>query len=239
MSFKFSTALSLPILTAGAAHTQTRALDAHQHGHGALNIAFEGASVAMELEVPGADIVGFEHPAESDADRALIDAAIAQLAKPLELFAMPAAAGCTVTAANVALLGEDDHDEHGDDHKDEHADDHKDEHDDDHKDEHDDDHKDEHADDHKDEHDDDHKDDHADDHKDEHADEEGEESHNEFHAEYALTCADPSAIDAIEFVYFERFPNAAELDIQLISDKGAKGFEVERDEPRLDLSGAI
>ena len=231
MSFKFSTALSLTILTAGAAHTQTRELDAHQHGHGALNIAFEGASVAMELEVPGADIVGFEHPAESDADRALIDAAIAQLAKPLELFAMPAAAGCTVTAANVALLGEDDHDEHGDDHKDEHADDHKDEHDDDHKDEH--------ADDHKDEHDDDHKDEHADDHKDEHADEEGEEGHNEFHAEYALTCADPSAIDAIEFVYFERFPNAAELDIQLISDKGAKGFEVERDEPRLDLSGAI
>ena len=215
MSFKFSTALSLTILTAGAAHTQTRELDAHQHGHGALNIAFEGASVAMELEVPGADIVGFEHPAESDADRALIDAAIAQLAKPLELFAMPAAAGCTVTAANVALLGEDDHDEHGDDHKDEHADDHKDE------------------------HDDDHKDDHADDHKDEHADEEGEEGHNEFHAEYALTCADPSAIDAIESVYFERFPNAAELDIQLISDKGAKGFEVERDEPRLDLSGAI
>lgn len=215
MSFKFSTALSLTILTAGAAHTQTRELDAHQHGHGALNIAFEGASVAMELEVPGADIVGFEHPAESDADRALIDAAIAQLAKPLELFAMPAAAGCTVTAANVALLGEDDHDEHGDDHKDEHADDHKDEHDDDHKDE------------------------HADDHKDEHADEEGEEGHNEFHAEYALTCADSSAIDAIEFVYFERFPNAAELDIQLISDKGAKGFEVERDEPRLDLSGAI
>jgi hypothetical protein len=215
MSFKFSTALSLTILTAGAAHTQTRELDAHQHGHGALNIAFEGASVAMELEVPGADIVGFEHPAESDADRALIDAAIAQLAKPLELFAMPAAAGCTVTAANVALLGEDDHDEHGGDHKDEHADDHKDE------------------------HDDDHKDDHADDHKDEHADEEGEEGHNEFHAEYALTCADPSAIDAIEFVYFERFPNAAELDIQLISDKGAKGFEVERDEPRLDLSGAI
>ncbi len=239
MSFKFSTALSLTILTAGAAHTQTRELDAHQHGHGALNIAFEGASVAMELEVPGADIVGFEHPAESDADRALIDAAIAQLAKPLELFAMPAAAGCTVTEANVALLGEDDHDEHGDDHKDEHDDDLKDEHADDHKDEHDDDHKDEHADDHKDEHDDDHNDEHADDHKDEHADEEGEEGHNEFHAEYALTCADPSAIDAIEFVYFERFPNAAELDIQLISDKGAKGFEVERDEPRLDLSGAI
>ncbi len=219
MSFNFSTALSLTILTVGAAHSETRELDAHQHGHGTLNIAFEGASVAMELEAPGADIVGFEHPAESAADRALIDAAIAQLAKPLELFVIPAVAGCTVTAANVALMGEDDHDEHDEGHKEDHADDHKDEH----------------AEDHKGEHADDHKDEHADDH----ADEEGEEGHNEFHAEYALTCADPSAIDAIEFVYFERFPNAAELDIQMISDKGAKGFEVERDEPRLDISGAI
>ncbi len=208
MFFKYSSALSLAILAAGAAHSQSRELDAHQHGHGTLNIAVEGASVAMELEVPGADIVGFEHPAETAEDRALVDAAIAQLAKPLELFVIPAAAGCTVTTANVELMGEDDHEE---DHEDEHDD------------------KDEHAEDHKDE----------DDHKDEHADEAGEEGHNEFHAEYALTCADPTAIDAIEFAYFERFPNAAELDIQLISDKGAKGFEVERDEPRLSLSGAI
>ena len=218
MIFKFSTALSLAVLAAGTAHSQSRELDAHLHGHGTLNIAFEGKSVAMELEAPGADIVGFEHPAETAEDRSLIDAAIAQLAKPLELFVIPAAAGCTVTAANVELMGEDDHEEgHEGEHddKNEHVEGQEDE--------------DEHAEDHKDE----------DDHKDEHADEAGEEGHNEFHAEYALTCADPTAIDAIEFAYFERFPNAAELDIQMISDKGAKGFEVERDEPRLSLSGAI
>ena len=245
-SLRLTTALSL-IALAPAAAAETRQLDAHQHGHGALNIAVEGAIVAMELEVPGADIVGFEHKAESDEDRAAIDAAIAQLAQPLDIFVIPAAAGCTVTAAAVELIGDEDqhedhdHGAHKDDHK--HDEDHA-EHEDEHK--HDEDHA-EHKDEHK--HDEDHaehKDDHKHDedhaeHKDEHAhdDEHGGESHTEFHAEYMLNCADPSAIDAIEFAYFGLFPNAAELDIQMISDKGAKGFEVERDDPRLDLSGAI
>lgn len=226
----FCPALGLTLIASGLAHAETRELDAHQHGHGTLNIAFEGSSVVMELEAPGADIVGFEHPAESAADRALIDAAIADLAKPLELFVLPATAGCTVTAAAASLVAEDDHDDHGGGHGGEHAD-----HDGDHKDEHAD-HKDEHDDDHADAEEDDH--DHADDHGD-HADHAGEESHTEFHAEYALNCADPSAIDVITFAYFKRFPNAAELDIQMISDKGAKGFEVESDDPQLDLSGAI
>lgn len=220
MFFKLSAALSLTVLAAGAAQSQGRELDAHQHGHGALNIAFEGATMVMELEAPGADIVGFEHPAETADDRALIEAAIAQLAKPLELFVIPAAAGCTVTAANVALIGEDHHEyNHEDHHKDEHAEGHAEDHD--HK------HSEGHSEDH------DHK------HSKGHADEAGEEGHTEFHAEYTLTCADPTEIDAMEFPYFERFPNAVELDIQMISDKGAKGFEVERDAPRLNLSGAI
>ena len=34
-------------------------MDAHVHGHGILNIAVEGQVVEMELEAPGADIVGF------------------------------------------------------------------------------------------------------------------------------------------------------------------------------------
>lgn len=210
-------ALGLTLIAAGFATAQTRELDSHQHGHGTLNIAIEGSALVMELEAPGADIVGFEHAAESAEDRAVVDAAIADLAKPLDLFVLPADAGCTVTAAAASLIGEDDHhDEHGhedeDDHKDEHA----------------------HEDDHKDEHAHEGEDDHGD-----HAGESGEESHTEFHAEYALTCADPSAIDAINFAYFKRFPNAVELDIQMISDKGAKGFEVESDDPLLDLSGAI
>ena len=199
--------LAIAALGVSVAHAENRQLDAHQHGHGTLNMAFEGNSVAMEFVAPGADIVGFEHAGKSAEDRAIVDAAMAQLANPLELFVFPAGAGCSVTAANVTLDGDEGpHNGHDEHHDDAHEEDHGGEHDQNHN---------------------------------EHGEEGEAERHTEFHAEYELTCADPSAIEAIEFAYFERFPNAAELYIQLSSDKGAKGFEVERDELRLGLSGAI
>lgn len=199
-----------------------RDLGAHEHGVGSLNIAFDGDAVAIEFEAPGADIVGFEHPAESAEDRARVDAAIAALAKPLELFRLPDAAQCTLVAAEVELHGDEDahHDEHGDH---EHGDAHHDEHAEAHHDE------------------DEHHEDHAEAHHDEgeHHEEHAEASHTEFHAEYRLACASPGAIDRIEFGYFEAFPNAEELEIQMISDKGSHGFEVERANPTLDLGGLI
>lgn len=58
----------------------------------------------MELDAPGADVVGFEHAPETDADLAAARAAIATLENPLALFAPPAAAGCTLTSAEVKLV---------------------------------------------------------------------------------------------------------------------------------------
>ncbi|MEQ9639855.1 MAG: DUF2796 domain-containing protein [Alphaproteobacteria bacterium] len=105
------------LYTASAQAADKRHADAHEHGHGSLDIAIEGNTVEMVLEVPGADIVGFEHAAESDADKAALAEAIAKLEKPLTLFVPPAAAGCKVAAAEVEY--ELDHgEEHDDDHKD-------------------------------------------------------------------------------------------------------------------------
>ena len=85
------------------------------------------------------------------------------------------------------------------------------------------------------EHGDEHADDeHAEDGHDDHADESG---HTEFHAEYLLNCAEPSAIKGIDFAYFGSFPNALEVEVQIITDTGATSFEVERDAPTLDLTG--
>lgn len=179
-----------------------RELDAHEHGVGTLNIAIEGATIAMAFEAPGADIVGFEYAAESDVDLAAIDAAIATLGAPLDLFVVPEAAACTVTEALAELEGGDDdaHHEHAEDHHDEHGhDDH-----DDHKDE---------------------------DHED-HAD---AANHTEFHAEYTLTCDNADALTSISFAYFDTFPNAKEVEVQMITASGAQAFEVERDAPVLDL----
>ncbi|WP_420860718.1 zinc uptake protein ZrgA [Algirhabdus cladophorae] len=205
------------IATTGYAE-DTRELDAHEHGVGELNIAIEGQQVAMELHVPGADIVGFEYEATSAEDRAAIEAAVAKLNQPLSLFEMTDAAGCTVVKASAGLETEEDHEDHDHDDHDEHGDE-------------------DHA---------DHKDDkdHADhDHEghgdEDHADHEDEAGHTEFHAEYLLTCANPSALDAITFAYFDAFPNALEVEVQLVSDSGAQAFEVERDAPVLDLSDQL
>jgi hypothetical protein len=179
---------------------ETRHADAHEHGVGQLNIAFDGHKIAIELHAPGSDIVGFEHAAESSEDRAAIDAAVATLAVPLDLFVLPSAAECSVIQASAELESDDAHD-------DEHA--NHDEHDD-----------------HKEEAHDDHNEDEI------HAD---ESEHTEFHAEYLLKCAKPDALTEITFAYFEVFPNALELEVQVISDTGANGYEVLRENPKLDL----
>ncbi|MEO9457544.1 MAG: DUF2796 domain-containing protein [Lentilitoribacter sp.] len=203
---------------------ETRQLDSHEHGVGQLDIAFDGSQVAMEMHAPGADIVGFEYAAESAEDLAAIETALGLLSKPLDLFAFSEAAGCSVVEAHAELESEESHDEHDDDKHEEHAhDDH-------------DDHEDEHAE-HEEKghegHDDDKHEEHAHDDHEEHAEEAG---HTEFHAEYLLNCSNVTAIDAIEFSYFESFPNALEVEVQIITDTGATSFEVERDTPVLNLS---
>ncbi|MEP5729624.1 MAG: DUF2796 domain-containing protein [Sulfitobacter sp.] len=221
------------ILSAGTLGAEeNRQLDAHEHGVGQLDIAFDGDQIAMALHAPGADIVGFEYAAQSAEDRAKVDAAVANLAKPLDLFALPAAAGCSVVQASASLESEeaqDDHAEHEEDHDhDEHAeDDHKDEDNAAHDEEHD---HDEHA-------EDDHKDEDHTAHDEEHDHDEHAENadHSEFHAEYLLKCADPAQATLITFTYFDTFPNALELEVQVISDRGATAFEVEKDAPILDL----
>lgn len=213
------TSLSLLALIAAlpAFAEETRQLGAHEHGVGTLNIAFDGAAVAMEFEAPGADIVGFEYTAESDADLAAIDSALGRLSDPLDLFVMSPEAGCTVTAANVELEGGESHDgdhDHGDEH----------DHDDDH------DHGEDHGDAGHDGHD-DH--DHDHDHGDE--DKASAGGHTEFHAEYALNCEAPEALTGIDFAYFEAFPNALEVEVQVLSASGAQAYEVGRDAPLLTL----
>ena len=220
---KFSSAALLACLATPLVAEDARQLDAHEHGVGQLDIAIEGTEIAMELHAPGADIVGFEYEAESAVDRGAVDAAVAILARPLDLFLLSDAAACSVVRASAGLESEADHDDHAEDDHDEHG-------------------HEEHAEDKHDDHDEHGHEEHAadehDDH-DEHAHEEHAEdnsSHTEFHAEYLLSCANPEALGEITFAYFETFPNALELEVQVISENGAAAFEVERDAPKLDLS---
>lgn len=105
-----SFAASLP---AGA--QERRELGAHEHGTGRLNIAIEGKRVSMELEVPSADIVGFEHAAKTAAQKTAIKQARATLKNALDVFKLPAEAKCKVAKADIEV-----HAEGEDDHKDKH-----------------------------------------------------------------------------------------------------------------------
>lgn len=211
--------LHIPLMAGLLASLQTpvlaqehRELGAHEHGVGQLNVAIEGSRIAMELRAPGADIVGFEHAATAAADREAVETALAVLERPLELFVMPEAAGCSVLEAHAEL----ETDAHG------HAEAHEHEH------EHED-----HA-----EHDhDDHDHDAVHDDQAEHDDH--AEGHTEFHADYTLECASPSELAQIGLAYFDMFSNAQEIDLQLLTDSGAQAFEIERESPVLDLDGKL
>jgi hypothetical protein len=102
---------------AGAAEAQQRQAGAHEHGRGTLNIALDGTRLTMELEAPGADIVGFEHKARTKKQKAAVEKAEEQLGAPLALFQLPAAAGCEFEASNVSLEGDEHGHEHGGDAK--------------------------------------------------------------------------------------------------------------------------
>ena len=105
-----------------------RQMDAHQHGHGKLNLAVEGQTLQMELEVPGVDIVGFEHAARSASDQAKVKIGKKKLFEPLALFSLPTAAECKITSSSVMVEGENEtrgsgHDAHGHSHDEKHHED--------------------------------------------------------------------------------------------------------------------
>ena len=123
----------LPLAVAHAADEHDHdhehgSLGAHEHGVGRLNAVLEGQTLELELESPAMNLVGFEHTATTDADKAKVAAVRAQLEKPLALFSLAKAAGCEVASQKLEspLFGDkpeadDDHDE---DAKDEHHYDH-------------------------------------------------------------------------------------------------------------------
>lgn len=105
-------------------------LGAHEHGTARLDVALDGKTLALDLDSPGMNLVGFEHAPGSDADRAAIAKAREQLGAPLQLFSLPPAAHCSVTHQDLIspLFGNAaaEHDEHehedGDGHHHEHSD---------------------------------------------------------------------------------------------------------------------
>lgn len=90
---------------------------AHEHGHGHLNLVLDGNQLMIELQAPAADLVGFEHAAKSDEEKAQYAKAVAQLKQPDALLRFDPAAGCTLTQQALQAAKEDHDHDHDHDHQ--------------------------------------------------------------------------------------------------------------------------
>lgn len=120
------TVSSLVAVLAFGITTSASAQHAHEHGVAEFRVALEGSTVLVEFESPLANLVGFEHAARSDAEKAAMADLEKTLRGPEGLFALSAAADCVLKDVELELPGADEHDHHGHKHghKHEHADEH-------------------------------------------------------------------------------------------------------------------
>lgn len=123
LAFSFCLLPSLTHAATEAPHVHG-SLGAHEHGTARLDVVLDGQTLALDLDSPGMNLVGFEHAPSSDADRAAVARARERLAAPMELFSLPAAARCSVTRqellsplfGNAASDHDHDHDHDHDEH---------------------------------------------------------------------------------------------------------------------------
>lgn len=83
----------------------------HVHGEVRLMIAQDGDQLEIDLVSPGVNMVGFEHPPSTQAQKEAINGAIATLKQPLRLFGFPSAAVCKAISVE-AQISKEHHDEH-------------------------------------------------------------------------------------------------------------------------------
>lgn len=94
---------------------ERRELGAHEHGVAELMIAWSGSDVAIDLETPAYNILGFEYAPTSDEEKALLAESVAAL-EAGGLLQLSPDAECTLVAANVETkFSEEAHDEEGHD----------------------------------------------------------------------------------------------------------------------------
>ncbi|MEM7125355.1 MAG: DUF2796 domain-containing protein [Chloroflexota bacterium] len=234
---------------------ERRELGAHEHGVAELMIAWSGNDVAIDLQTPAFNVLGFEYEPTSDEEKALMAESVAAL-EAGGLLQLSPEAGCTLVSATVqTAYSEEGHDEesHSEEGHDEDAEGHDGEgHDEDaegHSDEegHDEDgegHSDEEGHDEDAEgHDGEGHDEDAEGHDGEGHGEEGhdeddhsEEVHSDIDVSYNLECQQPENLASVDAsALFAQFPNFEDIDVQWISDTQQSAGELTPDNPTLSL----
>jgi len=74
---------------------------AHVHGSAYMSIAIEKNQVAMDFDVPGIDLVGFEHKAKTAHDKKTLSNRLDYLRKHADPLQFPADSICRITSRRV------------------------------------------------------------------------------------------------------------------------------------------
>ena len=203
----FDTARRRPLLYAIAICGLAPAGVPAQHVHGVveLGVVIEGSTVAVSLNAPLSDVVGFEHAPENDEQLELIRQAAAMLSNPDAMFGLADSANCSISATSVAgpayvrqHIAEDDAGgaESDDDHHDPHdSDGSESDHD-------------------------EHGESAVDDHED-------SEQHAEVSANYEWICGNASDLDSLALRFTEGFAGVETIGIQILTSAGAQVLTVE------------
>ena len=97
--------LVLGVAAGAASGQQLEQHAAHEHGAVTFNIAVEQNTLAVELEAPAINVVGFEHPPRTDEQRKAASDAAALFESGRGLFGVPSAAGCRLRETKVHAPG--------------------------------------------------------------------------------------------------------------------------------------
>lgn len=189
-----------------AAEQSRREHAAHVHGHATGTLAEDSGRWQLMLELPGFNLVGFEHEPADDRQRQRLDEVRAYLAAGEWLEPDPRS-GCHVASSEVETRGYGVAENAGTE-PDSGAGAHR-------------------------RHDHDH--DHDQNHEHEHAHEAAEDDHAHaaFRVEAVIRCDGPRRMRWLVIDLFERFPDNRSLRVDVLSESGAASHRLDRDDFRI------
>ncbi|AMG02921.1 zinc uptake protein ZrgA [Vibrio mimicus] len=200
---------------------QHRQHEAHVHGQVELNIAQDGHDLLIEITAPGADVVGFEHAPQDEAQQKVLKQALDTLHLPKELFVLNNKAQCETREVFIK------HNLGGEEHEDHHAHQEGEEHDHDKAHDH---HHDEAA--HHNE-----KHDHSEhDHKGhDHEGHEHENEHGTFTVQYQFHCEAIEELKQIDTQWFQYFPSTEKIQANVLTEKQQSALQLNAKQTRINL----
>lgn len=182
----------------------------HTHGEGTLQVLQAGSDWQLVLQLPAADVLGFEHKPESASERRQFAKAESTLSRFKDIFSIDARCSVVDTTMESPWQEATEHEslDHETDHHD--ADKH-----------------DEHG------HHEEHEEHEEHGHHDEHEEGDKHAMHSDFRVAYLLTCASP--ISQVEVNGFKLWPSVSMLRATWITQTNQQAFIIKASEPSFEV----